>query len=98
MNLNDVRIPLNERIKWIEDNNIGGFTPFYEEIDKGPCMSKICKDPEMSGKVYWRVPALVNDVLAYVCKDCHDVWNNSKDEYWLPNNIRGIENPNKLIP
>jgi len=92
MNLNDVKIPLADRIKWMEDNG-GGITPFIEELNKGDCMSKLCKDPKMEGKIYWRVPALVNGIAAYVCRDCHDLWMESNDECWLTENIKGIENP-----
>lgn len=93
MNLEDIRIPLAERLKWMEDNHWNGSTPFFEEVDKGDCMCKLCKTPEMRGQPYWRVPALVNDIPAYVCKDCYDLWMNSNDEYWLTENIKDIENP-----
>jgi hypothetical protein len=93
MNLNDVRIPLGERIKWMEDNEGTFTTPYVEIVDKGDCMSKTCKDSKMEGQPYWRVPALVNDLAAYVCKNCYDEWENSNDEYWLTKNIKLIENP-----
>ena len=93
MDLNDVKVPFAERIKWMEENEGGFSTPFYEEIDMGDCMCKTCKNPKMKGQAYWRVPAFVNEVAAFVCKNCHDNWITSNDEYWLTKNIKGIENP-----